>query len=141
MDKKKFVLLTIAGVVILGLIILIFVIKNNTETPDNNIDGVNTVNKKEVIKDQTVGTLLFNDVSLIVINGETNFYATVTNKGKTDYQINNLFVNFQDTDIDYKILALSNIKLSPESSTEIRLMIDGDLSNVQSVKYLLENAK
>lgn len=140
MDKNKISLLAVGGILIIGLVILIFVIKSKNEAPDSHIEGVNTVKKNDVVKEQTVGDLLIDNVSLIVINGETNFYATVTNKGKTDYQINNLFVNFKNKDTDYKILALSNIKLSPESSTEIRLMIDGDFSNVESVKYLLENA-
>jgi len=139
MDKKKTILLTIAGVIIIGLIIFIIIVKTNKETHNNTIDGVNNVNLTDVTKEQTIDNLLFSDVSLIVINGESNFRASITNQSQTEYQINNLYVNFQGDNLEHKILALSNITLAKGESAEIRLTIDADLTSVKSVKYLLEN--
>lgn len=140
MDKKKIILLVISAVVIIGLVIFLIGIKNNEVTPDEKIDGVEIVKAEELIKEQVIDNLKFSNISLIIMNGESNFYATVTNQSPVDYQINNLYINFLGDNLDHKALALSNLSLAPGASTEIRLMIDTDLTNAKSVKYLLENA-
>lgn len=139
MSKNKIILLTISGILIIGLVVFVIILKNNKVNPDNKIEGVNSVKINEVIKDQTVGNLKISNVSLLVINGETNFRALVSNEGE-DSQIDNLYIHFTGDNLDYKFLGLSNTYLKNGESVEIRLNIDDDLSNATSVKYLLENA-
>ena len=139
MNKSKIILLTLSGIIILGLVILVIILKTDKANPDNRIEGVNSVKTNEVIKEQTVGDLKISNVSLLVIEGETNFYALVTNEG-ANYQIDNLYINFIGDNLDYKFLGLSNTYLRNGESIEIRLNVDNDLSNTSSVKYLLENA-
>lgn len=140
MDKKKAILLVISGIIIIALIIFIISIKNNKVTSEDKIEGVEFIKSNEIIKEQVIDNLKFSNVSLIVMNGESHFYATVTNQNQTDYKINNLSINLLGDDVDYKALALSNITLNPGAKTEIQLTIDADLTNTKSVKYLLENA-
>ena len=50
MSKKQIILLIISTIVILGLISAIIIIKDNEITPDNQIEGVNTISENDITK-------------------------------------------------------------------------------------------
>jgi len=141
MNKKKIIMLCVLVVIILCLIFVLYSVNKEKPVSDNTTDEVNSININNIIKDQTIGALQFTNVSFVVIDGETNFYALVTNNATVDYPIESLFVNFIGDNLDYQVLGLSETAIKSGESMEIRIMVDRDLSATKSVKYVIKNEK
>jgi len=141
MNQKKIVMLIIVMLIIGILGIVLFLVNRDDDVLiDNSIDGVEVIDTAEMLQDQMVENLKISNVSFVVIDGVTNFFALVTNEGTETIRIDNLYVNFIGNDFEKKIIGLTDTLIKNGGSAEIRIVIDSNLSATKSIKYLLETS-
>ena len=140
MKNKKVLIVCLVFIIVASIITNIYIVTNkNNEIEDNQIEGIDTANNQEILKDTTQDGLKITNISLLTRDGISTYKAEVTNITKEDLNIDKLYVIFYENDIENKVLALSNVNIKSGEKTNINITSEDNLSNTTSIKYLIDN--
>jgi len=143
MDKKKLVLIgsIIVIIVCVGLSILLLT-KEEKEpnSPNNSIEGLNTVSK-DLLKDTKLEKLTIKNQSVFGFGSSTKILATIENTSDVEFYIDRLYITFEVDGKLIKILLFEDTTISPKEEKEINMISDRDLTKATSIKYVIENDK
>ena len=125
MNKKKIMIFSIIGVLVLGIII--YLIGTSIATTDSTI-----------LKNQVVDGLSFEDASLVYEDGISTFTVNVTNENKDTYSLNYVEIKLTDTNDNETILIgyIGNEIGSDEVQT-IVASIDKDVTESKKLEYVI----
>ena len=120
-------------ILIIIVSVLLFTGCTNNETSNNS--KVNT--NENIIKEQVIGNVNINNISLTYKEGTSNFKMTITNIADQNININNFKVTFKSKSgsIITVLNGFSLDNIEPNTSLEIVLDSDIDLSKAYSVEY------
>lgn len=139
MKNKKILLIICLVIIVLVLIITnIYIQPNKPKENQFNIEGIENVKNEEILKDTAIEELAITNISLLTRDGISTYKAIVTNTNTDKVNIDKLYVIFKEESQENKILALSNINLGPNSSTNITITSESDLSKITSIQYVIE---
>ena len=138
MNKKKLIpVLVLLLLISLSLILYTF-LKDDKDNDEPQIDGLDIISKDGVTDSRKVGDLSISNVSYSIRDGITTFYAVVTNDSVETYNIKSLHVLFKYNDgSEEKILAIRDILLNSNDTTNISIDFESDNSDISSIDYLL----
>lgn len=137
--KNQKVLIAVSIIIILVSITTgIYLILNPKDKPEFKIEGIDTAENKEILKDTTVEELKITDISLLTREGISTFQAKITNPTNKEVNINTLYVIFYEEQKENKVPVLQNIKLVANDSTYINITSDTDLSKTTKIEYSIE---
>ncbi len=120
---------------ILIIIVSVLLITGCTNNETSNNSKVNT--NENIIKEQVIGNVNINNISLTYKEGTSNFKMTITNIADQNININNFKVTFKSKSgsIITVLNGFSLDNIEPNTSLEIVLDSDIDLSKAYSVEY------
>ena len=120
---------------ILIIIVSVLLITGCTNNETSNNSKVNT--NENITKEQVIGNVNINNISLTYKEGTSNFKMTITNIADQNININNFKVTFKSKSgsIITVLNGFSLDKIEPNTSLEIVLDSDIDLSKAYSVEY------
>lgn len=138
-NKKKILIVCLVIVIIASIITNIYILSNKPEENTFKIDGIDTLDNQDILKDATIEGLKITNISLITREGISTYKATITNTTDKEIDINQLYVTFYEDKKENKILALMNTNLEPNASTNISITSESDLSGTTNIKYAIED--
>lgn len=120
---------------ILIIIVSVLLITGCTNNETSNNSKVNT--NENITKEQVIGNVNINNISLTYKEGTSNFKMTITNIADQNININNFKVTFKSKSgsIITVLNGFSLDNIEPNTSLEIVLDSDIDLSKAYSVEY------
>ena len=141
MEKKKIILIGSIIVIISCIIFSILILTKDKDEPitNENIEGINTITDKELLKDVKVEKLTIKNQSIIGTGSNTKILLTVSNNTSDEVYIDRLYVKFNIENQMHKILLLEKITLSSKEEKDINMLVDIDLTNTTSIEYAIEN--
>lgn len=138
MNKKKLIPVLVLLLLLSVSLILYTFLKGDKDNDEPQIDGLDIISKDGVTDSRKVGDLSISNVSYSIRDGITTFYAVVTNDSVETYNIKSLHVLFKYNDgSEEKILAIRDILLNSNDTTNISIDFESDNSDISSIDYLL----
>ena len=138
MNKKKLIPVLVLLLLLSVSLILYTFLKDDKYNDEPQIDGLDIISKDGVTDSRKVGDLSISNVSYSIRDGITTFYAVVTNDSVKTYNIKSLHVLFKYNDgSEEKILAIRDILLNSNDTTNISIDFESDNSDISSIDYLL----
>ena len=138
MNKKKLIPVLVLLLLLSVSLILYTFLKDDKYYDEPQIDGLDIISKDGVTDSRKVGDLSISNVSYSIRDGITTFYAVVTNDSVKTYNIKSLHVLFKYNDgSEEKILAIRDILLNSNDTTNISIDFESDNSDISSIDYLL----
>ena len=138
MNKKKLIPVLVLLLLLSVSLILYTFLKDDKDNDEPQIDGLDIISKDGVTDSRKVGDLSISNVSYSIRDGITTFYAVVTNDSVKTYNIKSLHVLFKYNDgSEEKILAIRDILLNSNDTTNISIDFESDNSDISSIDYLL----
>lgn len=138
MNKKKLIPVLVLLLLLSVSLILYTFLKDDKDNDEPQIDGLDIISKDGVTDSRKVGDLSISNVSYSIRDGITTFYAVVTNDSVETYSIKSLHVLFKYNDgSEEKILAIRDILLNSNDTTNISIDFESDNSDISSIDYLL----
>ena len=139
MDKKKIIaIISLIVIIVASIITNIYILSNQDEKEEFEIDGITMVENKEILKDSKVLGLDITDVSLFNKNGTSIYKAKIVNDTNEDINVDKLYVVFYENDIENKKIGLSNAKISAGGEVYISISSPEDLTKSTKIEYVLE---
>lgn len=138
MDKKKLIPVLVLLLLLSISLILYTFLRDDKDTDEPQIDGLDIISKDGVTDSRKVGNLSISNVSYSIRGGITTFYAVVTNESVDSFNIKSLYVLFKYNDgREEKILAIRNTLLKSNMNTNISIDFESGNSDISSIDYLL----
>lgn len=138
MNKKKLIPVLVLLLLLSVSLILYTFLRDDKDNDEPQIDGLDIISKDGVTDSRKVGDLSISNVSYSIRDGITTFYAVVTNDSVETYNIKSLHVLFKYNDgSEEKILAIRDILLNSNDTTNISIDFESDNSDISSIDYLL----
>jgi len=138
MNKKKLIPVLVLLLLLSVSLILYTFLMDDKDNDELQIDGLDIISKDGVTDSRKVGDLSISNVSYSIRDGITTFYAVVTNDSVESYNIKFLHVLFKYNDgSEEKILAIRDILLNSNDTTNISIDFESDNSDISSIDYLL----
>lgn len=138
-NNKQKVLLIVSIICIIGVILCVILILNNkNKTEEFKIDGLDIVEKEDLLKDTNVDTLLVTDQVLYKQEGTYKFSAIVNNKTDSDYYVKNLYVTFTVNNTEKKILVAKDTNIKANDIKTINISFDNVMKDVTKIEYSIE---
>lgn len=137
-NKKKLILIGSIVVILVSITSIIYMLTRKEEEPTYTIDGIDLVEKKDILNDRVVSNLDITNVSLLTRNGISSYKATISNNTDEDITISNLYVVFYQEEEKIKMLALSDTIIKVNNMTYIGITSETDLSKTTKIEYVLE---
>ncbi|MBQ9854396.1 MAG: hypothetical protein IJO57_05135 [Bacilli bacterium] len=138
MNKKKLIPVLVLLLLLSVSLILYTFLKDDKDNDEPQIDGLDIISKDGVTDSRKVGDLSISNVSYSIRDGITTFYAVVTNDSVETYNIKSLHVLFKYNDgSEEKILAIRDILLNSNDTTNISIDLESNNSDISSIDYLL----
>lgn len=134
---KKIMLITMSVLVSLGLLTGCGKKKNDTDNEGNNPsqEEVKVNTSEDVIKDQQVETLLFEQTSLIY-DGNSTLETTVTNTGSEVVNFSSFNIHVMDGDTEMVVLhGFIGDSIQPGESIILSSTYGDDLTKATSITY------
>ena len=94
-------------------------------------------NNADIIKEQIVGNFTVSNISLVYLNGTSNFDVNITNNTEEELTISRFNVTFKTKSgtVITTISGNTGIKVQAKGTIEESMVSDVDLSNAYSVEY------
>ena len=139
MDKKKIiVIVSLIAIIAASIITNVYILSNQEKDNEFKIDGINSAENKDILKDSKAGNLDITNITLFNKNGTSVFKAKISNNTNEDINIDKLYVIFYENENENKKLAISNAMIKANGETYINISSPQDLTNSTSIKYVLE---
>lgn len=113
---------------------------NEEQTKDNNVDTSNVITQNSndnVIKRQEVNGIIFDNVVLKTNNNMSFFNVNVTNNNSVSIDIKYIKVTAYDNS-SKQLFEFNNYigdSINPNQTLKLSSNIEGDLTNIYSIKY------
>ncbi len=126
--NKKNIILSVVGVLLVGLVI--FIIGKSMATPDSTI-----------LKDQEVSGLAFKNANLDVKNGISTLTVNVINEGKEDYSLKTITIRFTMDDDVVEMIGYVGTNIESGTSKLMTASVDRDLTSSKSLEYVVNKGE
>lgn len=122
---------------IIILILSLFLITGCSLFNKETVVNSEVNNNADIIKEQIVGNFTVSNISLVYLNGTSNFDVNITNNTEEELTISRFNVTFKTKSgtVITTISGNTGIKVQPKGSIEESMVSDIDLSNAYSVEY------
>ena len=138
---KNKIIIGLLSLVILGAVIfsIVTITKSRKNKNEIKIDGLDVLDNKAVLKDTKFDGLDITNQTIYTQNGASNYYMTITNNTKDDYQIGTLYVVFTIGDRKISSLGLAKTKIKAGDSIDVNISFGEDISKVSKITFTNEN--
>ena len=126
--NKKNIILSIVGVLLVGLVI--FIIGKSMATPDSTI-----------LKDQEVSGLAFKNANLDIKNGISTLTVNVINEGKEDYSLKTITIRFTMDDDVVEMIGYVGTNIESGTSKLMTASVDRDLTSSKNLEYVVNKGE
>ena len=125
MNKKK-IILSIVGVILIGLVV--FFVGKSIATPNSTI-----------LKDQEVSGLTFKEANLEVNKGISTLTVNVSNEGKEDYPLKTITIKFTMNNEVVEMIGYVGDSIESGETKILTASMDKDLSAATNLEYVINN--
>lgn len=138
MDKKKILIICLITIIVVSIITNVYILLNRPTENKFQIDGINTAENKDILKDAELEGFKITNASLLTRDGISTYKAQITNNSDETLTISKLYVNFYENDTENKTLGLANVTLKPGNTTYINITSETDLTKTTKITYTIE---
>ncbi len=136
--KNKIIigLLSLVILVSISLSIYFLVRDKNDKNNELEINGMDVLNDKDILKDTFYGDLSITNQVLFTQNGISNYSALVSNNSDIGLiYVDDMYIIFELEDETFSSLALHDVKFESGKSLDISVSFDRDISKVKKISF------
>lgn len=137
---KKKIIIVFLVLIILGSILININLLSNKEKEEekNQIEGIELVEDKNVLKDSKIENLDITDISIVTRDEISTYNASITNNTDDEIKFDKLYAVFHEDETTNEIIIASDFTLEPNESKSISIESEINLSKTTKIEYVVK---